>query len=245
MELITEGQTHIHLKKHTDTYTYTKPSSWLRNLVTGTKYLETIGEMKVNNHTTGEYAIVTFKEATPPPTSTLFSGFNNNAMYRNQVVAKFYDCRGSLIRQIQGKWSESLFEEVAEDQYRVFWRCLPPSSAEHCSEDYGLTDFALQLNEITSLERDKLPITDTRYRPDQCLFENGQVADAEDEKVRVEQLQRERRKQFESQGINWEPLWFELKQDPHSATGDSWQYKGGYWEARASGQWPRETLKLW
>jgi hypothetical protein len=245
MELITEGQTHIQFKNYTDTYSYSKPSSWLRNLVTGTKYLETIGEMKVNNHTTGEYAIVTFKEATPSTANTLFSSFNSNAMYRNQVVAKFYDCRGSLIRQIQGKWSESLFEEVSKDQYTVLWRCQPPSNMEHCSEDYGLTDFAVQLNEITSLEQDKLPMTDTRYRPDQRLFENGQVAEAEDEKARLEQLQRDRRKQLEEQGLSWEPLWFELKEDPHTAAENFWQYKSGYWEARATGQWPDKMQKLW
>lgn len=242
--MITEGQTHIHFKQHTDAYTYNKPSCWFRNLVTGSKYLEVIGEMRVNNHATGEYAVVTFKEATSP-SNTLFSSFNSNGMYRNQVVAKFYDSRGFVVRQVQGKWSESLFEEMAEDQYNVLWRCQSPSNAEHCNEDYGFTDFAVELNEITLLEHDKLPMTDTRYRPDQCLFENGQVSDAEDEKERVGQLQRDRRKQFEKNSIIWKPLWFELKEDPHSPTGQSWKYKSGYWTARASGQWPKDMLKLW
>lgn len=242
MELITEGQSHISLTGHEDQYTFCKPSSWLRNLVTGTKYLEHIGEMKVNNHATGEYAIVTFKEAVAGGVSFFSSG--SNAMHRNNVAAKFYDCRGSLIREVQGKWSDTLSEVVGPDQYSVIWRSKPPSAPDY-QDYYGLTQFAMEINEITSLEKDKLPITDTRYRPDQRLFENGKVSEAEDEKIRVEQFQRERRKQYEAQSKSWVPFWFELKPDPYSSTGDSWQYKGGYWEARKSGQWPKEILQLW
>ncbi|KAK4514102.1 JmjC domain-containing histone demethylation protein 1 [Mucor velutinosus] len=243
LELITEGQSHISIKGHQDEYTYSKPSSWLRNLITGTKYLEHIGEMKVQNHTTGEYAVITFKEAATGSTS-FFSSNNNSAMYRNNVVAKFFDCRGSLIREVEGKWSDSLSEVVGPDQYAVIWRCKPPGIPDY-TDYYGLTSFATELNEITSLEQGKLPITDTRCRPDQRLFEQGQVQEAEDEKVRIEQCQRERRKQFESIAKPWKPLWFELVRDEYAHTGESWQYKGGYWEARETGQWPREMLQLW
>lgn len=242
MELITEGQSHISLTGHQDQYTYSKPSSWLRNLVTGTKYLEHIGEMKVNNHATGEYAIVTFKEAAAGGGSFFSSG--SSVMHRNNVVAKFYDCRGSLIREVEGKWSDTLSEVVSPDQYSVIWRAKPPSIPDF-QDYYGLTQFAMEINEITSLEKGKLPITDTRYRPDQRLFENGKVSEAEDEKIRVEQFQRERRKQYEVQNKSWVPFWFELRSDAYSPNGDSWQYKGGYWESRKSGQWPKEILQLW
>ncbi|KAF1801489.1 Oxysterol-binding protein-domain-containing protein [Mucor lusitanicus] len=243
LELITEGQSHIAIKGHQDQYTYSRPSSWLRNLVTGTKYLEHIGEMKVQNHATGEYAVITFKEAATGSTS-FFSSNNNNAMHRNNVVAKFFDCRGSLIRQVEGKWSDSLSEVVGPDQYAVIWRCKPPGIPDY-TDYYGLTSFAMELNEITSLEQGKLPTTDTRCRPDQRLFEQGQVQEAEDEKVRIEQFQRERRKQFESIAKPWKPLWFELVKDEYAPTGESWQYKGGYWESRETGQWPRDMLQLW
>ncbi|KAG1110776.1 hypothetical protein G6F42_015228 [Rhizopus arrhizus] len=243
MELITEGQSHITIKGHQDEYTYSKPSSWLRNLVTGTKYLEHIGEMKVQNHATGEYAVITFKEAATGSTS-FFSSNNNNAMHRNNVVAKFFDCRGSLIREVEGKWSDSLSEVVGTDQYAVIWRCKSPGIPDY-TDYYGLTSFAMELNEITSLEQGKLPITDTRNRPDQRLFENGQVQEAEDEKMRIEQFQRERRKQFESIAKPWKPLWFDLVKDEYAPTGESWQYKGGYWESRETGRWPKEMLQLW
>lgn len=239
MELITEGQTHISLQG--DEFTWSKPSSWLRNLVTGTKYLEHIGEMKVENHTTGEYAIVTFKEGSSGGT-TFFSS-NNNAATRNSIVAKFFDSQGSVVRQVEGKWSDAISEVIGPDQYAVIWRCKPPGIPDY-TDYYGLTTFAMELNEITVLEKDKLPITDTRHRPDQRLFEHGQVVEAEAEKLRLEQEQRDRRKENEAAGKEDLPLWFELKTDVHSPTGESWQYKGGYWEARNSQQWPKLS-PLW
>ncbi|KAL9547865.1 hypothetical protein MBANPS3_005961 [Mucor bainieri] len=241
LELITEGQTHITL--HQDEYTYSRPSSWLRNLVTGTKYLEHIGEMKVQNHATGEYAVITFKEAAAGSTS-FFSSASNSSANRNNVAAKFYDCRGSLIRHVEGKWSDSLSEVVGPDQYAIIWRCKPPVIPDY-TDYYGLTSFAMELNEITSLEHGKLPSTDTRCRPDQRLFEQGHVQDAEEEKVRIEQGQRERRKHYEAMAKPWKPLWFERVKDAHAPDGESWQYKGGYWESRETGQWPREMLQLW
>lgn len=243
LELITEGQTHITLSGHPDQYTYSRPSSWLRNLVTGTRYLEHLGEMRVNNHHSGEYAIVTFKEASAGGGNSFFSNASN-INDRNNVSCKFYSSQNLLLREVEGKWSDSLSEITGADQYSVLWRTKPPTIPDY-QDYYGFTQFAMELNEITSVEKDKLPMTDSRYRPDQRLFEDGRVAEAEEEKNRVEQFQRERRKQYQLKGQTWSPLWFEMKPDKYSTAGQSWQYKGGYWEARDLGQWPNEMLQLW
>ncbi|CAO3587116.1 unnamed protein product [Absidia cylindrospora] len=63
MEFMTEGVFHVNLTGHDDHYTYSKPSSWMRNMIAGEKYLEHAGEMKVMNHTTGDYAISHSKKA--------------------------------------------------------------------------------------------------------------------------------------------------------------------------------------
>ncbi|KAI8394249.1 Oxysterol-binding protein-domain-containing protein [Radiomyces spectabilis] len=236
MELISEGIIHVSLGGND--FSYNKPSSWMRNMIAGSKYLEHVGEMRVTNHTTGEYAVVTFKESTG---GGLFGGLPSN---RDCVVAQFFDSQHNKLREITGKWSESLSEVIDKDQYIVLWRAHPPSSSNH-QEYYGFTQFAMELNEITEIEKDMIPVTDTRYRPDQRLFENGEVTRADDEKLRVEQLQRDRRKVFEAESKAWLPLWFEPQNDPAASSGESWQYKGGYWEARNSGDWPNEMLTLW
>lgn len=248
---MTEGTFHVTFTNHDDHFTYNKPSSWMRNMIAGEKYLETAGEMQVKNHATGEYAIVTFKEGTG-------GGLFGTPTNRNDVVATFFDAKGKKCRRVVGKWSDKLAEELDMNKRKlsVLWTANPPGIEDH-TKYYGFTRFCVELNEITDLERGKLPRTDTRLRPDQRLYENGLVDEADAEKQRIEQKQRERRKEFEQQGKPWLPRWFTLQPDPYvdpsfyptsedePSTGQSFQYAGQYWQTRESGQWPSDMFDLW
>jgi hypothetical protein len=66
----------------------------------------------------------------------------------------------------------------------------------------------------------------------------GKVDEADEEKLRIEQKQRERRKDFEVEGKPWSPRWF-------TCEGDEWQYAGQYWQSRETGQWPQDQFSLW
>ncbi|RUS24501.1 Oxysterol-binding protein [Jimgerdemannia flammicorona] len=245
MELIPSGTVHVQLPATGDHFTWQKPSTWMRNMIAGNRYLEHCGEVRLTNQSTGEYALISFKEAT----GGLFTASAN----RNEIVAILYSRDRQKLRTISGRWSDRLLEETGKDKYEVIWRPdEPPADQERY---YGFTNFATELNEITEIERDRLPKTDTRHRPDQRMFEEGNVVDAEAEKVRVEQRQRDNRKQLEATGKTWNAMWFELRPDPYAAEGavaeagvdtqESWQYKGGYWEARESGVWPEKMAELW
>jgi len=226
------GTIHIYLHKYNDHYTIIKPSTWMRNLMAGTKYLEHTGDLKITNHTTKDTCVLTFKE------SSFFSGTKNEL--HGHVMAP----NGAKKRTLQGRWSESLMEEVAPNRLERLWRCnAPPPNHERY---YGFTEFAIHLNEITPSLEAKLPRTDTRFRPDQSLFERGRVEEADQEKLRVEQKQRELRKTMESRGEAWQARWFEKKVDPQTEDpeGQTWVYKGGYWETRETGEW-NEKIALW
>ncbi|KAG0349235.1 hypothetical protein BG004_000459 [Podila humilis] len=232
MELIPNGTIHIHFTKTGDHYTIVKPSTWMRNLMAGTKYLEHTGELKIINHTTRESCVLTFKE------SSFFAGT------KHELVGHIMTANGEKKRALQGRWSESLMEEVAPNKLERLWKCnSPPPNHE---KYYGFTEFTTQLNEITKGLEKKLPKTDTRFRPDQSLFERGQVEEADKEKLRVEQKQRELRKAMESRGEAWNVRWFEKIVDPQTEDpeGQTWRYKGGYWEAREKGDWGKE-VELW
>ncbi|RCH86250.1 hypothetical protein CU098_000895, partial [Rhizopus stolonifer] len=191
MEFMTEGNFYVTLTGHDDRYCFSKPSSWIKNMIAGEKYLEHSGECKVVNQTTGEYAVIVFKEGTG-------GGLFGAPTKRNEVVTTIYDANGKKVRRVSGKWSEALAEEVGLDKSKlqVLWSARPPGIKDH-EKYFGFTKFATELNEITELEEGKLPITDTRLRPDQRLYEQGQVDEADQEKLRIEQQQRERRKEFE------------------------------------------------
>lgn len=101
--------------------------------------------------------------------------------------------------------------------------------------NYGFTQFALELNELTPELRRVLPSTDTRLRPDQrsaarrgcglgwagagqlitgrapCpprYLEEGNVPAAEAQKRQIEQLQRDRRRVMEENNITHQARFF-------------------------------------
>ncbi len=120
----------------------------------------------------------------------------------------------------------SVFKENQPDQLSVIWRSH--TFPLHFRENYGFTQFAIELNELTEDLKAVLPNTDTRYRTDQRLYEEGQCNLAHQEKERLEQKQRDFRKKTEGQA--WEPQWFVLQKNEQGQ--ESWKYKGGYFEQR-------------
>lgn len=188
----------------------------MRNLLAGNKYLEHVGDLEVTNENTGQRIVINFKEGN-------MWGSDSS---RNQVAGKVYDDKGKVVTECKGRWSDSFAIQKDKENYQVLWEAEEmPDSAE---DYYGFTKFAMSLNEITKDIEPYLPPTDSRYRPDQRAFEEGKVQEAEDLKQKVENAQRERRKN----GTTYEPLWFHKEQDD-----PEWKYGGKdgltYFKARA------------
>jgi hypothetical protein len=102
---------------------------------------------------------------------------------------------------------------------------------------YGLTTFAANLNEITEIEEGRLPPTDTRLRPDQRAAERGELDEAEVWKTKLEEKQRERRRDTEARGDVQKPRWF-VKVEGGDEGEELWKLKGGkggYWDERSRG----------
>jgi hypothetical protein len=90
----------------------------------------------------------------------------------------------------------------------------------------------MSLNELQEGLFNDIAPTDSRLRPDQRMYENGKLEEAELEKQRLEQKQRDARKRIEANGDIWKPLWFELMPDKYGQEGNAWKYKGGYFETK-------------
>lgn len=101
---------------------------------------------------------------------------------------------------------------------------------------YGFTRFAMELNEFTENLSDEIPRTDSRFRPDQRNLENGNVEKAEQEKQRIEEIQRNKRKEMESNGDHHQPLWFTVSDDDiltgNSKTEKEWIFNNQYWSKK-------------
>ncbi|KAG7099437.1 hypothetical protein E1B28_001288 [Marasmius oreades] len=217
LEIIPLGTTHLRIGK--DHYQWKKPSSFMRNLMVGTKYLEHVGNLVVQNTTDDSRCVLDFKPSSYWGASNIVSG-------------TVQDSSGTIVSKLEGKWDEHFSHEVDSSHLIVLWRVTPwPKNTQ---DYYGFTSFSMTLNEITPDVAGKLPLTDSRLRPDVKALEEGNLDSAEAEKTRIEEAQRERRRL----GVDQKPRWFKQQ-------GDEWVYSGGYWEERANGWKGVDVKPLW
>lgn len=229
-EIITEGRARLvlHLADNRDElYSWTVASAFLRNVVMGEKYIEPVGTSTVVNESTGAKAIIEFKS------KGMFGGRSED------VDAKLYGPNGersdiSLI----GTWTKCLsITEAGKSGELEIWRA--GELIENAAQRYGLTLFAATLNEITQIEKDKIPLTDCRLRPDQRAAENGNLDKAEEFKALLEEKQRAKRKEMEENEEVWQPRWF-VQVEGGDEGEEVWKLKSGkdgYWEERTKGTW--------
>ncbi|KAG9345175.1 hypothetical protein JZ751_009718 [Albula glossodonta] len=100
------------------------------------------------------------------------------------------------------------------------------SNSDICQCKVTFVKFAIELNELDTAEKPLLPPTDTRLRMDQRLLEEGNVESAEVQKQRIEQLQRERRRVLEENGMTHQPRFFKKSED------DTWVSNNTYWDLK-------------
>ncbi|ELK12591.1 Oxysterol-binding protein-related protein 3 [Pteropus alecto] len=154
------------------------------------------------------------------PQSPVAKYWSTNAREIEGVVL---DKNGKAVHRLFGKWHESIYCGGSSSSACV-WRANPmPKGYE---QYYGFTQFALELNDIDPLCVSSLPPTDTRFRPDQRFLEEGNLEEAETQKQRIEQLQRERRRVLEESSVEHQPRFFRKSDD------DSWVSNGTYLELR-------------
>ncbi|KAJ9124260.1 hypothetical protein QFC22_001059 [Naganishia vaughanmartiniae] len=216
LEIQPLGAQHVTLIDQGERYTWTKPLSYMRNLIAGTKYLETIGEMVMTNETNGEKCVVTFKEG----------GWSGAT--RNHVAGICYKSDGKT----KAAWIDGIWDSHLEIRYggpkdpaHPLWIVHPwPTKPEL---NYGFTKWAIGLNELTPDLVGVIAPSDSRLRPDQRLLEEGRFTEADQLKLKLEETQRKRK----AEGHEVQPRWFKAS----NATQDEWTYNGGYWEAREEG----------
>ncbi|KAI9797162.1 MAG: hypothetical protein M1835_001835 [Candelina submexicana] len=225
-ELITDGRIRVSLHATGDCYSWTTATCFLRNIIAGEKYVEPVNTITILNETTGEKAIVTFKA------KGMFSGRSE------EVVVQAFGPQGNeLPLGLMGKWTSTLTITDHGSPSKIIWQV--GDLVDSAPTRYGLTTFAASLNEITPLEENRIPKSDSRLRPDQRAAENGDLEQAEALKVKLEEAQRSRRMALDIEGRQWQPRWF-TKISELGEGEEVWSLrtgKEGYWESRARGEW--------
>ena len=232
-ELATEGRVRIALRLPDGTdehYSWNLANMILHNVVMGEKYVDPTGSMTVANETTGARANIEFVKP-----KGMWGGRGE------EVSVSIAGPNGAQTGLgLQGTWNQSL-RTLGSGKGGAggteIWHAgdLVPNPAT----TYGMTRFAATLNEITEVEKNRLPPTDCRLRPDQRLYEEGDLDEAENWKNRLEEAQRARRRDLEARGQEHRPRWF-VRVDEAPEGEELWRLKtgrDGYWEERARGEW--------
>uniref|UniRef100_A0A672MMJ3 Oxysterol-binding protein n=1 Tax=Sinocyclocheilus grahami TaxID=75366 RepID=A0A672MMJ3_SINGR len=212
MEIVPVGTTHVVLPGFGDHYEWNKVTSCIHNILSGQRWIEHYGEISIKNSNSEKCQCkVTFIKAK----------YWNSSM--NEVEGAVTDHKGKVVHKLFGKWHEGMYCG-SPPSATCIWRTnpMPPDYEQY----YGFTKFAMELNELDPLTKPLLPPTDTRLRFDQRLLEEGNVESAEEQKQRIEQLQRERRRVLEENHMTHQPRFFQKSKD------DTWVSNNTYWELR-------------
>ncbi|KAJ5778600.1 hypothetical protein N7520_001846 [Penicillium odoratum] len=214
-------------------YTWKKVTSSVIGIITGNPTVDNYGLMEIKNWTTGEVCYLDFKPR----------GWKASSAY--QVSGKVVDCDGSPKWSIGGRWNDKIyarhtpgFEAPVSGQDPESAKTLLVWQAHERPKGipFNLTPFVLTLNAIPDNLRAWLPPTDTRLRPDQRAMEDGEYDFAADEKHRVEEKQRAKRRERETKGEIYSPQYFIRAKEP--TTGEEyWAHNGKYWANRDAQNW--------
>ncbi|XP_078096356.1 oxysterol-binding protein-related protein 3 isoform X2 [Mustelus asterias] len=215
MEIVPVGTIHVTLPSYRDHYEWNKVTSCVHNILSGQRWIEHYGEILIKNRNNSICQCkLTFVKA---------KYWNSNV---NEVEGTIMDQNGKVVNRLFGRWHEGIYYGPPPSATCI-WR--PNAMPKDFDQYYGLTKFALGLNEMEADERLYLPRTDTRFRPDQRYLEEGNIEAAESQKERIEQLQRERRRILEENNMVHQPQFFRQSCEGEK---ESWVSTGTYWELR-------------
>ncbi|XP_072507060.1 oxysterol-binding protein-related protein 3 isoform X6 [Notamacropus eugenii] len=212
MEIVPIGTTHVTLPAFGDHFEWNKVTSCIHNILSGQRWIEHYGEIIIKNLNEDScHCKVNFIKAKYWSTNS------------HEIEGTVFDKGGKAVHRLFGKWHESIYSGTRSSSTCI-WRAHPMPKGHE--QYYGFTQFALELNELDPLTKPYLPSTDTRFRPDQRFLEEGRIEEAETQKQRIEQLQRERRRVMEENNLEHEPRFFRKSSD------DSWVSNGTYLDLR-------------
>uniref|UniRef100_I3KPA4 Oxysterol-binding protein n=1 Tax=Oreochromis niloticus TaxID=8128 RepID=I3KPA4_ORENI len=231
LEILPTGMVNVTLPRYGDHYEWNKVVTCIHNVFSQQRYLEHYGEVIIKNLKSN---ICTCK------ITFVKSRYWGSETNKNEVQGVVLDQSGSAIHRFGGLWHEGIFCDTLPTP-KCIWK--PNPQPKDYLLYYGFSSFAMELNELPSDLKPLLPPTDTRLRPDQRMLEDGRVDEADIKKDKIEEMQRERRKELAKRGEEHVPRFFKSKD---SSGRDVWLTNGTYWKLRENPGFANlENLTLW
>ncbi len=223
------GATVITLKSTGEKFQITRAETSVHNYIIGKMYVWNSGEMTCENLNTGDKAILILKP----------KGWTSKSDY--EADGKIIDSSGKTHYLLYGKWNSFVSAIVPEtqDEIKLIQRKESPKNweAQYCFSQWAINENHLNYSMLT-----ELPPTDSRFRTDQRAYEFGAMKLASDEKHRLEESQRSRRKLREQNKVNWKPIWFDFEIEQKHVK--KCKFNGKYFDQKKEGDWPNTMMDL-
>uniref|UniRef100_A0A8C6KUX8 Oxysterol-binding protein n=1 Tax=Nothobranchius furzeri TaxID=105023 RepID=A0A8C6KUX8_NOTFU len=203
VEIISTGLVNVTLPNYGDHYEWNKAVTCIHSVLSQQRWLEHYGEVVIKN---------TKSDMCTCKMTFVKSRYWSSESGKNEVQGAVLNRAGEVVHRFGGFWHEGIFCDTLPTP-KCLWK--PNPQPDDHFEFYGFSQYARELNELTAELKDVLPPTDTRFRPDQRLLEEGKVMEADKKKDEIEEKQRERRKEIvqtqqchvtESKHLDWAVL---------------------------------------
>ena len=224
-------QLYCYLKKSKEKFYLPKlPNSSVHNLLRGDLYVWHFGAFEVRNLTTGDKCQVEFKSH--PMFGSLDFTFKGNVCDAEGNILTTGNEKLSLL----GSWDKNLFcEDPSLDKQLLIQKKEKLPNSEFM---FGFPKWSIEMSNLTKEQLLYICPSDSRLRPDQRAYENGDVDLAAAEKHRLEESQRRRRRIRKENDEQFTPRWFRKVEDVDTGE-ETYEYIGGYWETRETGDWDK------
>jgi len=227
LEVFPTGWNHVTIDKYDDHFVYEHPTTCVHNIVVGKLWIDNYGDVLIRDHNTGMYCIISIQK----------TGWMADKKNFGKMTGQVYDSNDNkLPASLSGNWDRSVTINVDGVKSKV-WEVKkrPPPSASA----YNQTAWVIELNaKPDAANKMRLPPTDSRFRPDQRLLEEGMFDEANETKSRIEEKQRARRKDFEARGEPILPVWFKSEMDEVTNVED-YKFGADYFVAMKNGDWSK------
>ncbi|XP_055861522.1 oxysterol-binding protein 1-like isoform X2 [Biomphalaria glabrata] len=243
LQIIPMGIAHLVFHKTGHHYTWRKVTTTVNNIIVGKLWVDNHGEMDITNHTNGDKchlkysAYSYFSRENPRKVTGVVTDVQGNAKW---VLTGTWDQKMEAAQIIHAEESNKGKPVFETGPHKTMWKVRPPPPGSE--RIYFFNQLTIEMNE----PEEGVAPTDSRNRPDQRLMEEGQWDEANRVKVRLEEKQREVRKQREAEaekaraeGLDYppyKPTWFQKERDV--TTGALMHvYNKQYWDCKDRQDW--------
>ena len=204
--------------KKYDIFVYNRPSALLKGILINKLHYDFNGVVTITSPDYPEISCV-----------VEFLADNNEEGIIEGKIKKGED---TILYNIGGNWKKEVYITDANgENKKILFTVKEEEFFKNSLDGYILPEYSCNLNYLNDELKKVLPITDTRFRPDQKEYEIGSTEKSQEIKKNIEGMQVYKQEILDSKKKEHQPYYFSNEYNEESKD-FVFMYKGGYWEDR-------------